>query len=626
MKDRLLVQGIALMLSGLIINGCAFVTETAAPTMTATISSTATPTTPPTLSARAPEMATPTPPKRHTYTNDEYGFAFSYLSTWVLEEMPAGKDVAGGKSANAVHLTQGWLRLVIQFKNATEATALGLGGLPAGEVEDRGAATFLGREIPRHVLVFEGKDKSVFYDEQFEDLEFYLQLGDDPGFGLDYGTVEIPESVQAEVEEFLATFARTREPVYLPQELVTYRNAAYDFSLEYPTGWTVEETSNALTLRQDTQALTIEFRRDVESTRIGPVGTPAGEFVDQGTVSVSGQTIPRSVLVFEGLDKGVYYNDTSPIKEGDMEFVIILSENNTDAQATLPEVVQAEADQIVQSLVVARKLPMPSATACANQISFIADITIPDDTILAAGEAFVKTWRLSNSGTCAWDTGYSLVCVSDECMGSAAAVPVRDVVSPGDTVDVSVDMTAPSASGTYTATWQIRDTYGNLFGVGGSPGDPFWVRVVVGTPASELTNYTNSVYHFAFQYPPNWDLEEAPHAITLGQGSLALTIEYKRVTEDVIIGPSGLPAGELSERGMVKILEQDVPRMVLVDQGRDKGVYYGGAATEIQAGDLAFVVVLSEHDSDPSFSIPDDIQNEVDVLVRSLALVLAPPQ
>ena len=626
MKDRLPVLGIALMLSGLIINGCEFVTETAAPTMTATISSTATPTTPPTPSARAPEMATPTPPKRHTYSNDEYGFTFSYLSTWVLEEMPAGKDVAGGKSANAVHLTQGWLRLVIQFKNATEATVLGLGGLPAGEVEDRGTATFLGREIPRHVLVFEGKDKSVFYDEQFEDLEFYLQLGDDPDFGLDYGTVEIPESVQAEVDEFLATFARTREPVYLPQELVTYHNAAYDFALEYPTSWTLEKASNALILSQGTQALTIEFRRDVESTRIGPSGTPAGEFVDQGAVSVLGQTIPRSVLVFEGLDKGVYYNDTSPIKEDDMEFVIILSENNTDAQATLPEVVQAEADQIVQSLVVARKLPMPSATACANQISFIADITIPDDTILAAEEAFVKTWRLRNSGTCTWDTGYSLVCVSEECLDSADAVPVRDVVPPGDTVDLSVDMIAPSASGTYTATWQMRDTYGNLFGVGGIPGDPFWVRVVVGTPASELTNYTNSAYQFAFQYPPSWDLQEAPHTITLGQGSLALTIAYRRVTEDVIIGSSDLPSGELVERRMVKILEQDVPRMVLVDQGNDKGVYYGGAATEIQAGDLAFVVVLSERDSDPSFSIPEDIQNEVDVLVRSLALVLAPPQ
>jgi hypothetical protein len=140
-----------------------------------------------------------------SYVNTDYGFAFRYVTTWSLEERPE-EEMSAGLSAKSVVLRQGTLRLVIQYKRPAEELILGPGGVPAGDTVDRGTVTFLGRELPKHVLVFEGKDKSVFYGDRFEELEFYIQLDDDPGVGVDYRTLEIPENVQAEVDQILESF------------------------------------------------------------------------------------------------------------------------------------------------------------------------------------------------------------------------------------------------------------------------------------------------------------------------------------------------------------------------------------------------------------------------------------
>lgn len=41
-----------------------------------------------------------------------------------------------------------------------------------------------------------------------------------------------------------------------------------------------------------------------------------------------------------------------------------------------------------------------NAPDCTNSASFVADVTIPDNTNVAGGTTFTKTWRVSNTGTC----------------------------------------------------------------------------------------------------------------------------------------------------------------------------------------------------------------------------------
>ena len=102
------------------------------------------------------------------------------------------------------------LLMLIQYKRPDETLVLGPGGRPAGDVEDRGTVTFLGRELPKHVLVFEGKDKSLFLGDRFENIEFYIQLDDEAGpAAVNYEAIDIPKKIQAEMDQILESFEYT---------------------------------------------------------------------------------------------------------------------------------------------------------------------------------------------------------------------------------------------------------------------------------------------------------------------------------------------------------------------------------------------------------------------------------
>ncbi|MCB9421188.1 MAG: hypothetical protein H6667_15410 [Ardenticatenaceae bacterium] len=116
---------------------------------------------------------------------------------------------------------------------------------------------------------------------------------------------------------------------------------------------------------------------------------------------------------------------------------------------------------------------------CTRSIGFEEDLTVPDDTVFTPGEEFVKSWRLRNTGTCPWIEGYSLVFVNGDQMGSPETQPLPKIVAPGQTVDVSVSLTAPEAVGEYLGRWQISDANGDLFGVGGFIEETIYTRIVV---------------------------------------------------------------------------------------------------------------------------------------------------
>ena len=119
-----------------------------------------------------------------------------------------------------------------------------------------------------------------------------------------------------------------------------------------------------------------------------------------------------------------------------------------------------------------------AATAC-DWAQFISDVTVPDGANFAPGTAIVKTWRLKNIGTCTWNTSYSLVYVSGDKMGAPSAVNLPANVAPGATVDVTVNMTAPSKAGHYRGYWMLRNAAGVLFGIGTGANRSFWVDIIV---------------------------------------------------------------------------------------------------------------------------------------------------
>ena len=108
--------------------------------------------------------------------------------------------------------------------------------------------------------------------------------------------------------------------------------------------------------------------------------------------------------------------------------------------------------------------PVAPVSTC-NSSAFVADVTVPDDTVFNPGDDFDKTWRIQNTGTCSWDEGYNLVFVSGDRSLDPTSAAVTDVVASGATVDLTVDLTAPSDEGTYTANYQMQSDAGEYFGV-----------------------------------------------------------------------------------------------------------------------------------------------------------------
>jgi hypothetical protein len=108
--------------------------------------------------------------------------------------------------------------------------------------------------------------------------------------------------------------------------------------------------------------------------------------------------------------------------------------------------------------------PTITATPCGTEDSkFVSDVTIPDGTHIKPGAAFTKTWRLSNSGQCAWTTSYTLRNVGGEVMGGAT-LTLPNGVPPGATVDLSVAFVAPADAGKHISRWQMFTPDGTAFG------------------------------------------------------------------------------------------------------------------------------------------------------------------
>ncbi len=107
------------------------------------------------------------------------------------------------------------------------------------------------------------------------------------------------------------------------------------------------------------------------------------------------------------------------------------------------------------------------------------DLTVPDGQTMQPGQSFSKTWRLVNDGTCAWTRGYAVVWFSGEEMSAASSLFLHEIIEPGGTVDVTVDMVAPLQAGVYQGNWMLSDEASDLFGIGPSGQSAFWVRIQV---------------------------------------------------------------------------------------------------------------------------------------------------
>jgi uncharacterized protein YkwD len=218
------------------------------------------------------------------------------------------------------------------------------------------------------------------------------------------------------------------------------------------------------------------FSIKVESSLVQDVECEGGIFPFEETIA----------LDVEGLSPGNYYVSSGIVES--FEF----------GAETPDEAVEEPEEQPTEEAAEAETEDEPAEAEpqgeCEDFALFLADVTIPDNTEVQAGEVFTKTWEVQNNGTCTWGSGYELVFVSGP---FTEALPLDDPfpeVGPSESTALSVAVTAPGTAGVHSGVWVIQRPDGEKIRVQEDVNFDLWAIVEVpGGSASASTDVTRVV-------------------------------------------------------------------------------------------------------------------------------------
>jgi hypothetical protein len=131
-----------------------------------------------------------------------------------------------------------------------------------------------------------------------------------------------------------------------------------------------------------------------------------------------------------------------------------------------------------QEVVVIESTPLPTVfptvnpTECSNNLTFIDDVTIPDNMFATFGLALDKQWLIQNSGTCNWNSSYRLKRIGGAELGAPEEVALYPAKA-GTQATIRILFSAPFTEGAYESAWRAVDPTGTAFG------DPIFIRITV---------------------------------------------------------------------------------------------------------------------------------------------------
>jgi hypothetical protein len=113
----------------------------------------------------------------------------------------------------------------------------------------------------------------------------------------------------------------------------------------------------------------------------------------------------------------------------------------------------------VTAVMMATEPPAPKPAAPSKPMArFVRDVTMPDGSKVQPCSVFVKCWRVRNDGAAAWPENCCLVNAGGDEMfpETELRIPVPSAAA-GEEVDISVHLTAPSATGRHVGYFRLQD-------------------------------------------------------------------------------------------------------------------------------------------------------------------------
>ena len=114
--------------------------------------------------------------------------------------------------------------------------------------------------------------------------------------------------------------------------------------------------------------------------------------------------------------------------------------------------------------------PTLSPADCINNLKFITDVTVPDNSTYIFGEIIDKQWLVENSGTCNWDSTYRLRHTNGAALGAPEEIALYPARA-GTQATLQIIFTAPFTADFFVSEWQAFDGNGVAFG------DPIYIKI-----------------------------------------------------------------------------------------------------------------------------------------------------
>jgi polar amino acid transport system substrate-binding protein len=210
---------------------------------------------------------------------------------------------------------------------------------------------------------------------------------------------------------------------------------------------------------------------------------PANSFIQQGGVKLVGENLNQQLYAIaapQGADTLVNQLNGA-----------LTDLNNTGTFDQLVSQYLGASSGEIQPLPTqnpAQPTPTAPPQACVDGMQFVADLNLPDFNMqrpptMPPGQPFSKGWRLRNSGTCTWGSGYRLVYVqgnTPEARMGGQPTAITGQVPPGGLTDIYVNLVSPLTPGVYQGFWQMTNASGIPFG------QMIWVGIQV-VPSATAT-------------------------------------------------------------------------------------------------------------------------------------------
>ena len=304
-----------------------------------------------------------------------------------------------------------------------------------------------------------------------------------PIYGSDDGTVTFLPGVPDEIQ---VVFTKTEQANSAILHILPVRGATKQFFPAVPVD--LQQKIQVLEAKFTDDAGPVEFQNGKDFERLLPLLNGGGlrHVYQSGTANDAEQSKLFSYQ-FQGVtgDGRYYIHLDHPVQlEGTLQEVLLNADSVRSADF-LQNLVQV--DQMIQSLIVTPDASTDSSipvneSDCTLDAQFIEDVTIPDHSIVERGNAFTKTWRVKNSGTCTWTPAYQIKLAGGNPI-SWSKPSVIGIVQAGQVAEISVEILSPDIPANYQAWWQLADDMGKPFGAF------YHVLFEAPPPATEIPGY-----------------------------------------------------------------------------------------------------------------------------------------